>query len=130
MLTAIEDNGLLLIRADGTLSDSDYDRFVPFFERVAARVPGTVPMLIELAPDFSGWDMGGLWRDLKFDAKHKDSFGRIAMVGDSLHDLVAARAAGMHAVAVLTGHADERRLTGHADVVLPDIGYLPGWLGF
>jgi hypothetical protein len=83
MLTAIEDNGLLLIRADGTLSDSDYDRFVPFFERVAARVPGTVPMLIELAPDFSGWDMGGLWRDLKFDAKHKDSFGRIAMVGDS-----------------------------------------------
>ena len=60
MLTAIEDNGLLLIRADGTLSDSDYDRF-----------------------DFSGWDMGGLWRDLKFDAKHKDSFGRIAMVGDS-----------------------------------------------
>ena len=55
---------------------------------------------------------------------------RIAMVGDSLHDLVAARAAGMHAVAVLTGHADERRLTGHADVVLPDIGYLPGWLGF
>ena len=83
MLTAIEDNGLLLIRADGTLSDSDYDRFVPFFERVAARVPGAVPMLIELAPDFSGWDMGGLWRDLKFDAKHKDSFGRIAMVADS-----------------------------------------------
>ena len=57
MLTAIEDNGLLLIRADGTLSDSDYDRFVPFFERVAARVPGTVPMLSNLLPTF----LAGIW---------------------------------------------------------------------
>ncbi|WP_324262274.1 STAS/SEC14 domain-containing protein [Altererythrobacter sp. H2] len=39
-------------------------------------------MLIELSPDFTGWDPGGIWRDLKFDAKHKDSFGRIAIVGD------------------------------------------------
>jgi len=34
------------------------------------------------SPDFAGWDLGGLWRDLKFDARHKDSFGRIAIVGD------------------------------------------------
>lgn len=54
--------------------------------------------------------------------------GRIAMVGDSLHDLVAARSAGMMAVAVLTGLADERRLTEYADVVLPNIGHLPGWV--
>lgn len=47
------------------------------------REQGTVPMLIELSPDFTGWDPGGIWRDLKFDAKHKDSFGRIAIVGDA-----------------------------------------------
>ena len=39
-------------------------------------------MLIELAPDFSGWDLGGLWQDLKFDLAHKDRFGWIAIVGD------------------------------------------------
>ena len=40
-------------------------------------------MVIELAPDFSGWNFGGLWRDLKFDIRHKDCFGRIAIIGDS-----------------------------------------------
>ena len=83
MLTVKVEEGLLWIRAGGRLEDEDYDRFVPQFERIAEREPGTVPMVIELAPDFSGWDLGGLWRDLKFDVRHKDSFGRIAIVGDS-----------------------------------------------
>jgi hypothetical protein len=82
MLELAEESGLVRIRAGGALDSSDYDRFVPQFERLSAREPGTVPMVIELAPDFSGWDLGGLWRDLRFDVKHKDSFGRIAIVGD------------------------------------------------
>lgn len=53
---------------------------------------------------------------------------RIVMVGDSLHDLEAGRAAGMRTVAVLTGIAGAGTLAGHADVVLPDIGHLPGWI--
>lgn len=53
---------------------------------------------------------------------------RCAMVGDSLHDLHAARAAGMCAVGVLTGVATAPDLAPHADVVLPDIGHLPQWL--
>jgi len=40
-------------------------------------------MLIELAPDFRAWGFGGLWRELEFDVRHKDSFSRIAAVGDS-----------------------------------------------
>jgi phosphoglycolate phosphatase len=53
---------------------------------------------------------------------------RVAMVGDSRHDLIAGRAAGMRAVAVLTGVAEAGELAPHADVVLPDISHLPGWL--
>ena len=83
MLALKEENGLLWIRAGGRLEDEDYNRFVPQFERIAEREAGTVPMVIELAPDFSGWDLGGLWRDLKFDVRHKDCFGRIAIIGDS-----------------------------------------------
>ncbi len=52
----------------------------------------------------------------------------IAMVGDSVHDLVAGRAAGMVTVAVLTGVAGQDELAPHADVVLPDIGHLAAWL--
>lgn len=53
---------------------------------------------------------------------------RIVMVGDSLHDLHAGRAAGMQTVAVLTGPAGAAGLAPHADAVLPDIGHLPDWL--
>ena len=54
--------------------------------------------------------------------------GRVAMVGDSRHDLEAGRAAGMRVVAVLTGIAPRAELEPHADVVLADIGALPDWL--
>ncbi|MDP3261382.1 MAG: HAD family hydrolase [Tabrizicola sp.] len=52
----------------------------------------------------------------------------VAMIGDSRHDLEAGRAAGMVCIAVLTGLASHADLAPHADVVLPDIGELPGWL--
>jgi phosphoglycolate phosphatase len=54
----------------------------------------------------------------------------VAMVGDSRADLVAARAAGMRAIGVLTGPAQETDLAPLAEVVLPDVGALPFWLGF
>ena len=55
--------------------------------------------------------------------------GRTLMVGDSTHDLIAGRAAGMGTVAVLTGMAATSDLAPFADLVLPDIGHLPAWLG-
>lgn len=53
---------------------------------------------------------------------------RVAMVGDSLHDLAAGRAAGMITVGVLTGLAAADDLAPMADVVVPDIGHLPALL--
>lgn len=53
---------------------------------------------------------------------------RVAMVGDSRHDLEAGRAAGMRTVAVLTGIAKRDELAPHADIVLTDIGAIPDWL--
>lgn len=53
---------------------------------------------------------------------------RTIMVGDSAHDLVAGRAAGMGTVGVLTGLATEADLAPLADVVLPHIGHLTDWL--
>ncbi|MGR3539913.1 MAG: HAD family hydrolase [Hasllibacter sp.] len=52
----------------------------------------------------------------------------VAMIGDTTHDLHAAAAIGMPAVAVLTGPAPAAELAPHAEVVLPDISYLPDWL--
>lgn len=53
---------------------------------------------------------------------------QVVMVGDSRHDLIAGRTAGMRTLAVLTGPADAEQLTPLAETVLPDIGHLPNWL--
>ena len=53
---------------------------------------------------------------------------RVLMVGDSTHDMIAGRAAGMRTLAVLTGLAGAEDLRPHADVILPDIGHIPAWL--
>ncbi|MEO1721677.1 MAG: HAD family hydrolase [Pseudomonadota bacterium] len=66
---------------------------------------------------------------LAFSAARGIAPAAVAMVGDSTHDLEAARAAGVGlAVGVLTGPAGEQDLAPHADHVLPTIGGLPALL--
>lgn len=54
--------------------------------------------------------------------------GDVLMIGDSLHDLHAGRAAGMLAIGVLSGMAGPETLAPHADLILPDISELPAQL--
>jgi len=51
-----------------------------------------------------------------------------AVVGDSLLDLAAARAAGAIAIGVLTGPASSAVLAPHADALLDSPAELPAWL--
>ncbi|MCW1919727.1 HAD family hydrolase [Rhodobacter sp. KR11] len=53
---------------------------------------------------------------------------QIAMVGDSLHDLDAARAAGMVGIGVLSGPAPRAKLAPHAAVVFDTIAEIGPWL--
>ena len=77
------DNGYLYIRADGELTKEDYAGFVPAFDQLVEADDRKIPIMVELGTDFSGWSMKGLWDELKFDAKHRKQFGRIAVVGDN-----------------------------------------------
>jgi phosphoglycolate phosphatase len=54
----------------------------------------------------------------------------VLMVGDSAHDLVSGRAAGMRTVGVLTGVTEAEDIQPYADVVMPDISGIAGYLGF
>jgi phosphoglycolate phosphatase len=81
----------------------------------------------------AGYDSGhgakpGPGMCLAFARSQRLDPARVMMVGDSLHDLAAGRAAGMRTVAVLTGVARRADLEGHADIVLADIGGLPDWI--
>lgn len=85
MLTATltdPDTGFLYIRADGELTQQDYDHLASSLAKLLESRGKPFPMMIELGPDFSGWTMKALWADLKFDAEHRTRFGRIAVVGE------------------------------------------------
>ncbi|NDW52547.1 HAD family hydrolase [Aliiroseovarius sp. PrR006] len=87
----------------------------------------------ELFDFISGYDSGnGVKPDaapcLAFARKVDVRSEQVAMVGDSLHDLKAGRAAGMRTIGVLTGLATQGELSPYADVVLDNIGQIPAWL--
>ncbi|MEZ5936346.1 MAG: STAS/SEC14 domain-containing protein [Alphaproteobacteria bacterium] len=74
------DDDIIRLTASGKLTKADYDRFVPEFERMTA-TGGPVRLLIELE-NFAGWELPAIWEDLKFDVRHQDDLGRVAIVGD------------------------------------------------
>ncbi|MEO8249116.1 MAG: STAS/SEC14 domain-containing protein [Burkholderiales bacterium] len=85
MLTATltdPETGYLYLRADGELTQQDYEHLAPPMAKLLDSRGKSLPIMIELGPDFSGWSMKALWEEIKFDAEHRKQFGRIAVVGD------------------------------------------------
>jgi hypothetical protein len=64
----------------GKLTRADYEVFVPDTEK-AIREYGKVRILVTMH-DFHGWDMGALWEDVKWNAKHFNHIERLAIVGE------------------------------------------------
>ena len=89
MIEIREKPDVLEFHVSGTLTRDDYDRLVPELERLAGE-RGPLRMYIELH-DFHGWTPAGLWKDLRFDAKHQDDMERIAVVGESRWEKWATR---------------------------------------
>jgi hypothetical protein len=70
---------LVAVMLTGKLEKADYDSLIPEIEEKIGRF-GKVNMFWEMV-DFEGWDISGLWQDVKFDIKHLNDFNRIALVG-------------------------------------------------
>ena len=73
---------LIVVRASGTLTTRDYEAAIPELKHAMELSEGPLRVLIRLE-DFHGWEIGALWRELKFDLKYRDDFGRIAVVGEN-----------------------------------------------
>ena len=76
-----ESSGKVLgFRLSGKLHDADYKQFVPLIDAAVAQ-QGKIRLLAEFH-DFHGWDLHGLWDDIKFSTTHCTRIERIALVGD------------------------------------------------
>ena len=97
--------------------------------RAHLRAAGVEGMFPFVAGFDSGWgSKPGPGQLLAFAEAAGLSPSECVMVGDSLHDLAAARAAGMVGVGVLTGVAGREALEPAAEAVLDSIAELPGWV--
>jgi len=74
------DGIILVVEASGQLSKTDYEQFIPETERLIKEF-GKIRILFEIH-DFLGWELGGMWEDIKFDLKHFNDIERLAIVGD------------------------------------------------
>ena len=90
---------------------------------------GGLPFLDRVIGYDSGWGpKPGPGGALEFARSIGIAPADIVLVGDGLTDMEAARAAGMRAVAVLSGTLPRDRLGPLAERVLDDIRDLPAWL--
>ena len=62
-LVEVAGGKVLEIRVTGKLTKEDYEHFVPRTEELMKE--SKVKILMSMH-DFSGWDMGALWEDIKF----------------------------------------------------------------
>lgn len=120
LLTELRDRGLVLGVATNDAEDP---------ARAHLETVGILDLFDEVLGCDSGFGAKPLPdMPLAFAERVSRAPSEIVLVGDSPTDLVAARTAGMTALAVLTGLAPRRQLAPIADAVIPSIAGLPDWL--
>jgi len=72
---------IIAVRAEGVLTDADYQSFLPELEQLIKR-EGPISAYVDMQ-DFKRWEAKAAWEDLKFGIAHDVDFDRIAIVGNS-----------------------------------------------
>ena len=81
MITLTAQENTVFTIASDQLENEDYDKIIPFLKGKIDEF-GTINWYFEMT-NFKGWTLSALWRDAKFDLKHKDHLAKIAMVGET-----------------------------------------------
>lgn len=86
-------NNIVFVKASGTLTDEDYQQFVPQMEKLMQQF-GRLRMVFEME-NFHGWDLHSAWDELKFEIKHMKDLKRVAVVGDRQWEKWASKLSGI-----------------------------------
>jgi hypothetical protein len=74
--------------AEGKLNEQDYEKLIPFLENKIKEF-GKISWYFEVN-NFDGWTVKAMWKDAKFDIKHRNEFEKIAIVGNKKwHELMS-----------------------------------------
>lgn len=89
LLNTDKDN-LIAAKISGKISKEDVQKLHPLIHKVIEKNK-KVDFYFELQ-DFHGYDLKGLWADLKVDAAHIEDYGKMAFVGGGEWQEWAAKA--------------------------------------
>ncbi len=82
IMSETEDN-ILVVKATEKLTAKDYEEvFIPKINQLIQEY-GKVRVVVFLAENFSGWEIGAAWDDTKFGIQHRNDFEKMAVVGGS-----------------------------------------------
>ena len=82
MITINDHNNSNIIEtvAEEKLDEQDYEKLIPILESKIKRF-GKISWYFEVN-NFDGWTVEAMWKDAKFDIKHRNDFEKIAIVGN------------------------------------------------
>ncbi len=74
-------DSLIEIEVKGKISTDDYKDFLPVIDSLIK--DNKKPSFLIKLEDFKGWESSAMWEELKYDMKHRNDFGPMAVVGES-----------------------------------------------
>lgn len=74
------DGDVIEVQCSGTVTREDYRQALPEMEKLLC--DGQTRRFFILLRDMDRFEAGAVWEDLKFDLKHKEQYGKMAVVGD------------------------------------------------
>ena len=89
-ITKTEKSNLISATINGKISKEDIEKIHPLIHNIVEN-GDKVDFFFELV-DFEGYDLKGIWADLKVDAAHISDYGKMAIVGEKEWQQWAARA--------------------------------------
>lgn len=89
----LSDEKVLPVTASGKVTKEDYEKAIPELEKLLEE-HGGLRFFVKLE-NVTGFELGALWEDLKFDRKHKNEFGKTAVVGDKTWEEWLTRVSGL-----------------------------------
>ncbi|MGV8814723.1 MAG: STAS/SEC14 domain-containing protein [Gelidibacter sp.] len=73
-------DNLIAVKLEGKISKSDVEKIHPLIDKITEQGK-KADFYLEMH-DSHGYDLKGLWADLKVDASHLSDYGKIALVGE------------------------------------------------
>ncbi len=89
----LSDEKVLPVTASGKVTKEDYEKAIPELEKLLEE-HGGLRFFVKLE-NVTGFELGALWEDLKFDRKHRNEFGKTAVVGDKTWEEWLTRVSGL-----------------------------------